>query len=73
MHRHRRALALTDRQLAFVRRGAAMLPVHRRDAFLWRVAAQSVDTPADGAVIEAVNNALDGAAAILCEKEEAAA
>ena len=60
----RRALALTDRQLAFVRRGADTLPVHRRDAFLRALADRLVGTPSDSAVAKAVNLGLDVAAAI---------
>jgi hypothetical protein len=60
----RRALALTDWQLAFVRRGAATLPVHRRDAFLRAIAERLAGEPSDSAVIEAVNLGLDAATAI---------
>jgi hypothetical protein len=58
------ALALTDRQMALVRRAAGMLPVGRRDQFLRAIADRLVGEPTDGAVAEAVNLALDSAAAI---------
>ena len=60
----RRALALTDRQMTFVRRGEAMLPVHRRDAFLRAIADRLIGEPTDSAVIEAVNLGLDAAAVV---------
>jgi hypothetical protein len=60
----RRALVLTDRQMALVRRAAGMLPVHRRDAFLRAIAERLVGDPSDSAVIEAVNLGLDAATAI---------
>ena len=55
----KRALALTDQQLRLVERAARSLPVARRDQFLQAVAAQLVGTPADPAVEQAVNVALD--------------
>ena len=55
----KRALALTDQQLRLVQRAARSLPVARRDSFLQAVAAQLAGTPADPAVEQAVNVALD--------------
>jgi hypothetical protein len=64
----RRALALTDHQLRPVQHAARSLPVAQRDSFLQAVAAQLVGTPADHAVEEAVNVALDRAQPVfLCD------
>jgi hypothetical protein len=55
----RHALALTDQQMRLVERAARSLPVAQRDQYLQAVAAQLAGTPADPAVEEAVNVALD--------------
>jgi hypothetical protein len=57
-----KALALSDRQLDFIKRGAASLPVPARDAFLKQVAARLSAEPSDRAVQAAVNIVLDSAA-----------
>jgi hypothetical protein len=63
-----RPLALSDHQLALVQRAARSLPLAQRDSFLQAVAAQLVGTPADHAVEEAVNAALDRAQSVfLCD------
>jgi hypothetical protein len=51
-------LSLSDRQLEFIRRGAAALPVQDRDAFLKAVAARLRGEPSDSAVSQAVNGTL---------------
>ena len=60
-----RALALSDKQLALLQRGAASLPVGERDHFLQSVAAHLTGAPTDDALIAAINAALDAAAASL--------
>jgi hypothetical protein len=67
----RRALALTDHQLRLVRHAARSLPVARRDRFLRAVAAQLAGTPADSAVEQAVNVALDRAQPVRRRKQMA--
>ena len=57
-----RALALSDKQLALLQRGAASLPVGERDHFLQSVAARLTGAPTDDAVIAAITAALDAAA-----------
>lgn len=52
-------LALTEKQLACVRRAARTLPVERRDAFLISVARLLAPEPSDGAVDHAINRVLD--------------
>ena len=57
-----RALALSDKQLALLQRGAASLPVGERDHFLRSVAARLTGAPTDDALIAAITAALDAAA-----------
>jgi hypothetical protein len=63
-------LALTDHQLALVRRAAAALPPAQRDGFLRVIAARLAAQPTDAAVAAAVNIAMDhmpSAEAFLCD------
>ncbi len=53
-----RALALTDTQMAELRRAAALLPVEGRAAFLRRVAAHLGSAPTNGDVSAAIIAAL---------------
>jgi hypothetical protein len=55
-------LALTDRQMWLIRKGAAALPVTARDEFLRQVTARLTLEPSDAAVAAAVNVVLDSAA-----------
>jgi hypothetical protein len=55
----KRALALTDRQLALVRHAARAVPVARREEFLQNVARHLIAEPSDAAVAAAVNAQLD--------------
>ena len=52
-------LALTEHQLACVRRAAKTVPVERRDEFLRSVAKRLATEPSDGAVSQAINRTLD--------------
>jgi hypothetical protein len=53
------ALALSDRQLAFIQNAAKPLPVNSRAEFLQRVASHLSGMPSDQAVVQATNVVLD--------------
>jgi len=55
-----RPLALTDRQMAWLRNAAKAVPADRRDAFLQGVGNHLAGEPSDQAVQAAINAALDG-------------
>jgi hypothetical protein len=55
-------LALTDRKLQLIQRGAASLPVTARAEFLEQVTARLSGECSDSAVAQAVNLVLDRAA-----------
>jgi hypothetical protein len=56
-------IKFTDRQLQFIKRAAASLPVTARDEFLKQVTARLAAEPSDSAVAAAVNLVLHSAAA----------
>ena len=54
-------LALTDHQLDYLKRAAALLPAHDRDAFLRSVARRlTTDPPTDGDLMGALRFVLRG-------------
>jgi len=53
-----RALALTDHQMALVRRAAGSVRPAQRDQFLQQVTRFLADTPSDAAVVAAIQAAL---------------
>ena len=55
----KRPLALSDSQMSLIKRAARALPVNTRAQFLQDVASRLADTPADAAVMQAINIVFD--------------
>jgi hypothetical protein len=66
----KRPLALSDRQLRFVRAAASALPLDQRDGFLQNVASHLTSEPSNDAVQAAINIALNRTPVFLCDAQQ---